>query len=360
MLNAAIISAIEDFAPPSFQESWDNTGIQVGSLRAECTGVLLCVDVTPDIVDEAKSRGCNLIISHHPLLFHGLKRISGNTPVEEAVIRAIAAGITIYSCHTSVDSTPGGVSYRMAQMLGASPVRVLSPLTGRLTRISAIVTPESADTALTTFNEIAPKVQCFRSTTERYNAAIASDDPFASADISSVPCVRIEATVDTAVAKRLADALGQTISYGLLAVVTQPMADTDPSVGLGILATFNDDEKISPLQLIERVKKTFNSPVARCSTIPDEDIVIRRVAMCGGSGSEFISAAIRGGAQAFITSDTRYHDFVNFGNNILIIDIGHFESEYCTKEIYYNVICKKFPNLACYYSQIEENPIKYI
>lgn len=358
MLNAAIISAIEDFAPASFQESWDNTGVQVGSLRAECTGVLICLDATPAVVDEAISRDCNLIISHHPLLFKGLKRISGNTPVEETVMRAIAAGITIYSCHTAVDSTPGGVSYKMAELLGAKPVRVLAPLKERLIHISAIVTPNCAETALTVFNETAPKATCYRSASERFASSVVSGDPFATADITSDKCVKIEATVDSFLVRRLSDGLSETLKSGLLALTTERVADTDSGIGLGVYALY--DEGLKPMELISKVKSAFHSPVVRSSALPDDDVTIRRIAMCGGSGSEFISTAIRMGAQAFITSDTKYHDFVDFGNDILIIDIGHFESESCTKEIFYNVIREKFPNFACYYSEIEENPIKYI
>ena len=359
MLNAAIISAIEDFAPAEFQESWDNTGVQVGSLRAECTGVLLCLDVTPAIVDEAIRRNCNLIISHHPLLFKGLKRISGNSPVEESVMRAIAAGITIYSCHTAVDSTSGGVSYRMAELLGAKPVKVLSPLEGLMIRVSAIVTPDCADTALTAFNETSPESVGFRSASERYSVSVVTGDPFSSADISSENCVKIEATVRSSVCKNLCNALSESLGSGLLTLTTEKVAGTDPAVGLGVFALY-EEEAVKPTDLINRVKSAFGSPVVRCSTIPDGEIDIRRIAMCGGSGSEFISTAIRMGAQAFITSDTKYHDFVDYGNDILIIDIGHFESESCTKEIFYNVIREKFPNFACYYSETEENPIKYI
>ena len=358
MLNAAIISAIEEFAPASFQESWDNTGVQVGSLRAECTGVLLCLDVTPAIVKEAISRGCNLIISHHPLLFKGLKRISGNTPVEESVMLAISAGISIYSCHTAVDSTAGGVSYRMAEMLGAKPVKVLSPLSGRLVHVSAIVTPDSVDAALTVFSETVPDATCIRSASERFSSSIIDGDPFATTDITSEKCFKIEATVNSSLCRRLCDRLAEALGSGLLTLTTEQVADTDPTIGLGVFALYDDGLK--PVQLIEKVKSAFGSPVARCSTMPDDETIIRRIAMCGGSGSEFISKAIRMGAQAFITSDTKYHDFVDFGNDILIIDIGHFESESCTKEIFYNVIREKFPNFACYYSEIEENPIKYI
>lgn len=358
MLNAAIISAIEGFAPASFQESWDNTGVQVGTLRAECTGVLLCVDVTPAIVDEASERGCNLIISHHPLLFRGLKRISGNTPVEESVIRAISYGITIYSCHTAVDSTPGGVSYRMAEMLKATPVRVLSPLKDRKAEVTAVVDDSSLDTAMTVFSEINAQAKCFSSALIETVSKTDKDDPFGTTETAETPCTALQAIVDINRSSSLHDSLDESIGNGLRAFTTKRLCDSDPAIGLGVYAIL--DEGITAHALVERVKEVFHSPIARCTALPDDDVKINRIAMCGGSGSEFISAAIRAGAQAFITSDTKYHDFVDYQNEILIIDIGHFESESCTKEIFYNVIREKFPNFACYYSEIEENPIKYI
>ncbi len=330
MLNAAIISAIEDFAPASFQESWDNTGLQVGSLRAECTGVLLCVDVTPAIVDEARDRGCSLIVSHHPLIFKGLKRLTGNTPVEEAVMRAISYGISIYSCHTAVDSTPGGVSYRMAAMLGAEPVRVLQPLTDRLVSLRVTVKADALDKALTAFSQ--NDVACSVTDTRTCFNADVTDDPFGSAKTLSVNSSVIEAVTDKSVATGLCSEITEVTGSG-----------SYTSVGLGVIALLSDG--LTARSLVDKVKTVFNSPVARCTPLPDDDITIRHIAMCGGSGSEFISDAVRAGAQAFITSDTRYHDFVDWQNDILIIDI---------------VIREKFPNFACYYSEVEENPIIYI
>lgn len=356
MLNAAIISAIEDFAPASFQESWDNTGLQVGSLRAECTGVLLCVDVTPAIVDEARDRGCSLIVSHHPLIFKGLKRLTGNTPVEEAVMRAISYGISIYSCHTAVDSTPGGVSYRMAAMLGAEPVRVLQPLTDRLVSLRVTVKANALDKALTAFSQ--SDVACSVTDTRTCFNADVTDDPFGSAKTLSVNSSVIEAVTDKSVATGLCSEITEVTGSGLLSLSVTKDSRSYTSVGLGVIALLSDG--LTARSLVDKVKTVFNSPVARCTPLPDDDITIRRIAMCGGSGSEFISDAVRAGAQAFITSDTRYHDFVDWQNDILIIDIGHFESESCTKEIFYNVIREKFPNFACYCSEVEENPIIYI
>ncbi len=259
-----IISAIEQFAPLRLQESYDNSGLQVGEEDAECTGVLLCVDVTPTVIDEAVSRRCNLVVSHHPLLFKGLKRITGTTPVEVSVMKAIAAGISVYSCHTSVDNATNGVSWVMARKLGLANVRVLAPQTGNL----------SADT------------------------------------------------------------------------------------GSGAIGEYPESLTVS--ELIARVKAEFSSPVVRCTEPPAMNMPVTKVAMCGGAGGFLIGDAIAEGAQVFITSDTRYHDFVDYAERIFIVDIGHFESEQCTKEIFYHVIKEKFPTFALYYSEIEKNPINYL
>lgn len=357
MTNAAVIEAIEQFAPASLQENWDNTGVQVGSLRAECTGVLLCVDVSPAVVSEAHDKGCSLIVSHHPLLFRGLKRISGNTPVEESVILAISYGICIYSCHTAVDSTHDGVSYRMARMLGATPVKVLSPLKGLMSKVTIVVKPEAERLALAAFTQSCAAEICLSADVTELCEEKAEDE-FGSVSTRSEKMKAITATVRASSLGRMQSILNEAIGLRMSSVTIEKLSNTDPSVGLGIYALL--DEGVTAPELIARVKSTFRSPVARCSALPDNDVAIRRIALCGGSGSEFIPDAIRAGAQAIITSDTKYHDFVDYRGEILIIDIGHYESEACTKDIFYEVIREKFPNFACYYSETEENPIKYI
>lgn len=257
---AEIIAAINAFAPLSLQEPWDNSGVQVGTVDAECTGALVCVDVTPAVVAEAAARGCNLIIAHHPLLFKGLKRICpGDNVVEQSVIDAIRGGITVFSSHTSLDSAPAGISRRMAGMLGASPAGPLAP------------------------------------------------------------------------------------------------GSTD-DCGLGCIASF--DPPISRDEFIARIKAAFGSPVVRCSAKTPP--LISRIGICGGAGGEFIPRAIEAGCDAMLTSDVRYHDFVDFGRRILIADIGHFESEECAKQIFYEIISDFFPTFAVYKSESETNPIKYL
>ncbi len=255
-----IIDAITAFAPLNLQESWDNSGVQVGDVAAECSGVLLCVDATEIIIDEAIARGCNLVLAHHPLLFRGLKQIVGQTLVERTVLKAIRGGITVFSAHTSLDSTLGGISWEMARMLGAKVERVLSP------------------------------------------------------------------------------------------------SAANPSVGLGVVATL--PEPMAPEAFAQKVKAAFGSPACRCTALPSQPI--SRIAMCGGAGGEFIPLAIAAGAQAYISSDTRYHDFVDNASSIFLVDIGHYESEMCAKHIFYRVITEKFPNFAVWKSENEKNPINYL
>lgn len=364
MLTGNIISAIEQAAPPALQEDYDNTGIQVGSPLTECTGVLLCVDVTPETVQEAVDHGCNLIISHHPLIFRGLKRITGSSPVETSVINAIAAGITIYSAHTSLDNASHGVSAFMAGKLGLTDVKVLEPQMGRLMKLAVFVPKESAEEVrLALFDAGAGAIgryDCCSYSVDGKGTFRALDgaDPYVGeiGEYHTEPEIRIEVLLPAWKQRAVEKALLQTHPYEEPAYEFVRIDNADRHTGSGAAGIL--PAPLTPDELIEKVKAAFGSPVARCTAYP-ADRAIRRVAMCGGSGSFLIKNAIEAGAQAFITSDTKYHDFVDYRDRILLIDIGHFESEQCTKEIFYHIIKEKFPNFAVRYSEIEKNPIIY-
>ena len=240
MTHADIISVIEAYASPTLQESWDNTGWQVtpSGTTDLCTGVMTCLDITPAVVDEARAKGCNLVIS------------------------AIRSGIAIYSSHTALDSTPGGVSHELGSRLGLTDMRPLSP--------------------------------------------------------SSV----------------------------------------SPDAGLGIIGTIPGG--ITRAAFIETVKRAYDAPTVRVTQGPRETGNIHTVALCSGSGGEFITTAISLRADAYITSDVRYHDFLDHGQKIIIIDTGHFESEICTKSIFSRIISQKFPNFAVHMATCEQNPVAYV
>lgn len=386
-----IISAIERYAPRDFQESWDNTGLQTGSPITECSGVLTCVDCTPEVVEEAISLGCNLIVAHHPLIFKGIKRLVGATPVEVSLIRAIESGISVYSSHTALDSTPGGVSYEMARRLGVTPVRALDPIAPRWVLMSVMVPVAKAEELrLALFDAGCGEIVCGPDgKATGYDCCSFNVDgigTFRALD-GSHPAVgehlelhhEPETKISMLVSRRLLDRAREVIAdvhpYESPAMEVIEMQNPIPAIGLGIVG--NLAEPLTPMEFIERVKKTFGSPVVRHTAIADPDVKLRRVAMCGGSGGEFIPKAMGSGAQVYLSSDIRYHDFVDYRNDILIVDIGHFESEQVTKDIFYHIITQKIANFAdanglsgesprghcpqirVYKSSAEKNPINY-
>lgn len=365
MLTGHIIAAIERFAPVQLQESWDNSGLIIGSPAAECTGVLIAVDVTPAVVQEAIDKGYNLIVSHHPLIFKGLKRLTGATNVELSVLMAVRAGIAIYAAHTSLDSAPEGVSYRMARMLGLGNIQVLAPQKDRMLKLSVFVPDDYVDQVrLALFDAGAGAMGRYDScsyTSHGHGSfrALEGADPYVG-EIGSMhvePECKLEVVLPTWRRAAVEEALRQTHPYEEPAYEFVMMANVDRHAGLGAVGNF--DRALEASAVVDKVKSVFGSPVARCTRYP-MDAPVRRVALCGGSGSEFISDAIASGAQVFITSDTRYHDFVDYADTLLIVDIGHFESEMCTKDIFYRIITEKFPNFAVECAKASVNPINYL
>lgn len=365
MLIGDIISAIESKAPTPLQEDYDNSGLQVGSRASECTGVLLCVDVTPAIVDEAISLGYNLIISHHPLIFHGLKRLTGSSAIEASVMNAIAAGISIYSSHTSMDNAAGGVSHEMARKLGLSSWRVLEPMEGRLLKLTTFVPHDHLERVrLALFDAGAGRMGNYDSCsfTAQGNGSyrpLQGSKPFIGAEYEFhiEPETRLEVMLPAWLKHKVEEALLLTHPYEVPAYEFVRIDNAIPTLGSGIIGKLPVALKRN--ELAAKVKEAFGSPITRCSDYP-ADIPISRVAVCGGSGSFLLKQAIHSGAQAFITSDTKYHDFVDYASRILIVDIGHFESEQCSKDIFYRTITEIFPNFAVRYSKAESNPIIYL
>ncbi len=365
MLVGHITAALESVAPVALQEDYDNCGLIIGTPAQECTGVLLTVDVTPSVVHEAIDTGCNLIVAHHPLIFKGLRRLNGSTPVEQSAMMAIRAGIAVYACHTCLDNAPGGVSHTMAAMLGLDNIEVLDPQEGRLMKLSVFV-PHShvEEVRLALFDAGAGQIgryDCCSYTTTGTGTFRPGPgaDPFVGhqGQLHSEPETRLEVILPAWRRSAVEAALLQTHPYEEPAYDFLTLANRRADTGSG--AVGNLPTVITASQLVDKVKSTFSSPVARCTAYPS-DAPIRRVALCGGSGAFLINRAIASGAQAFITSDTKYHDFVDYAHNFLIIDIGHFESENCTKHIFYNIITEKFPNFAVRYATTDINPINYL
>ena len=256
-----IIGALEEFAPLSLQDSYDNAGLQIGLTEdAEATGALLCLDVTEDVLDEAVRRGCNMVVSHHPLLFRPCKSITGADYIERCIIKAIKNDIVIYSAHTNLDNAKDGVNYRIAHKLGLTDIEILDP-------------------------------------------------------------------------KNNNDSTGA----GIIGHLAEPMEKED---------------------FIAHVKKVFNASCVRFNSWTGRKVF--RIALCGGSGAFLMSKAASAGVDAFLTGEVGYHRFFGHENELLLLELGHFESEQYTLEILREAIERAAPNLPIFDTEIETNPINYI
>ncbi len=370
MLIAEVIKAIESIAPPHLQAGWDNTGLQTGDRSATCTGVLLAVDVNTDVIAEAVRRGCNLVVSHHPLIFKGLKSLTGDSPVQRAVAAAIRADIAVYSSHTSLDSAEGGISYTMTSMLGATPVEALDPADEKQERVSVTVPPDMADHVRMLIFDLGTQpepgsdavLSRYDISASTLHSALPEGDGFGDIPESITinrPMTSIEAVMSRQNRRRLTDILADSPDGHRISIESTALAPAAHArQGLGVYALMN--EPMTMRAFLDHVKATFGCGCIRHSALPDPDATVRRIACCGGSGGEFIPAAIGFGAQVYVSADIRYHDFGTYADDIVVVDAGHYETENCAKDIFYHVLTKKFPNFAVYYSETDKNPVKYL
>lgn len=351
-----IIAALEKMAPRALAESWDNSGLQVGLPpgQTECTGALVCVDVNEAVIEEAVKAGCNLVISHHPLIFKGLKSLTGSTLPQRSAYAAIRAGVAVYSAHTSLDSAPGGVSYTLAELLGAKVLRPLQPTKVPMVRVSVICQRSAAqDISLILANNHIQNDTSWDVTSTRLEDNPGSID----LTLSHTPLTRVEAEVSALEIDAVMAALE---SYGssALSISTRTLEEGIPGAGLGVLAVL--PRSMNGQQLWDLVSSRLEVPQARCSSAWAEKHQICTIALCGGAGGEFIPAAISAGADAYITAEIRYHDFCDYGSSIALLDIGHFESEKCAKDIFIKVLKNKFPNFVVRFAECDINPVKYL
>ncbi len=360
----SVINAIEDFAPRALQEDYDNSGLQAGDVTNICTGVLLTLDVTKETVEEAKENNFDFIVSHHPILFKGIKSITPTSDIGGILIDAIKHNISIYSAHTSLDNARFGVSYRMACKLGLSNIRTLQAQTDKLCKLVVFVPTAYAKSvkqalAKSGAGEIGNYRGCSYSMDGigAYEATVDAH-PFVG-EIGALHEER-ETRIEVILPKQL---LSQTLKammdahpYEEPAYDIIPLLNDDAYSGSGAIGTL--PEPMTLTDFLKSLKCVFKCPCIRHNG-HDGNQLVRKVALCGGSGSFLTNDAIRQGADIFITGDVKYHDFTSVDKQITVADIGHYESEQCAKEILQDVISKKFPQLKIQQSKTENNTIKY-
>lgn len=359
-----IIQVIETLAPLALQESYDNSGVQVGDTNKEATGVLFCIDVTEDVIDEAISLKCNLIISHHPIAFKSFKSLTGKNYVERCMIKAIKNDITLYAAHTNLDNANGGVNFKLASMLGLENVRILSPQKKALLKFITTVPFDYAESVRNAiFNAGAGHIgdydQCsYNLEGEGTFRAKAGVSPHVG-EIDKMhfePELRIETVIPAMKKNEVIRALVAVHPYEEPVFDLYPIVNDWPQHGSGITGVLS--EPMPEQDFLYMLKDVFKLHHVNYSRLRGKEV--REVALCGGSGAFLIGDAIDFGADVFITGEAKYNDFYDVEEKLLLATIGHYESEICTKEIFYDAISKKFPNFVMHLSAFDSNPINYL
>jgi dinuclear metal center YbgI/SA1388 family protein len=364
MLVKDIIQTIESYAPPLYQESYDNCGLQVGDAEREVTGVLLTLDVTEEILDEALQRNCNMIVAHHPLIFSGLKRITGRSYVERIVQKAIKNDIHIFAAHTNLDNIINGVNAKIAEKLGLSDYYILSPKSGTLVKLYTYAPVAAADKVRNAMfsagaGEIGKYRECSFNTggtgtfKPRKNADPAIGEPGGPRE--NVDEVKIEVLIQKDKERSVLNALFNSHPYEEVAYELIPLQNANQEIGAGIVGSLA--EPMDEASFLAFLKKQMKTDCIRHTTLRGQNV--EKIAICGGSGSFLLKEAIAAGADAFVTGDFKYHQFFDAEGKIIIADIGHFESEQFTPEIFEAILKEKFPTFAILLSNLTTNPVKY-
>ncbi|MDR0385460.1 MAG: Nif3-like dinuclear metal center hexameric protein [Prevotellaceae bacterium] len=358
-----IVAEIEKLAPPSYQESYDNTGLIVGNPEAVASSALLCFDVTEEVIDEAIEKRANLVISHHPAIFGGgLKKINGRNATERIVIKAIKNDIAIYAAHTNLDSVHGGINTVLAEKLGLSEIRILSPVKNRLFKIVTFV-PEAYSERVrqAMFDAGAGHTGNYDSCSYNIKGTGTfrggeNTSPFVGEKgvLCNEPEIRIETVAKKENLNGIISALKTAHPYEEPVYDVYQLENMYENAGTGAIGVL--PEYTDAAEFLARIKKILSVKVIRHNDLYKK---VKTVAVCGGSGSGYINEAIAAGADVFITGDCKYHQFMDCRNEIILVDTGHFESEYFATEIFFSLINKNFPNFAADLSRGIFNPVQY-
>mgnify|MGYP006269206877 CR=1 FL=1 len=358
-----VLSHLEQWAPLSYQESYDNAGLIIGDRDQELIGASITLDVTEAVIDEAIEKGYNLVIAHHPLIFKGLKKIGNQHWLERCVTKAIKNDIAIYAIHTNLDNVHTGVNWKIAEKVGLEDHRILSPKEGRLKKIIAFIPVEDTETVLNAMyaagaGQIGDYDQCsFRVTgTGSFRPGSTANPAIGKRNTQEhVQENRIELIFPDHLSGKVLTALKNAHRYEEVAYYLQSLDNANQEVGSGMIGKL--PEAMEPHQFLDHLKKSMNLRVVKHTSFTKKKV--QKIAVCGGAGIFLLKDAIRQGADAFITGDVKHHDFFEANEQTVIVDIGHYESEVFTKELIYDELNKKLTNIALHLSDVNTNPIHY-
>lgn len=358
-----IMGCITAIAPLSWQEDYDNAGLQVGDLGAEVHKALIALDVTEAVVNEALAKQCDLIVSHHPLIFKGLKHVTSRSFIERIVRKAIKQDLNIISMHTNLDNSYWGVSRVLAERLGLSHLEILDPMSGKLFKLVVFVPLEAADQVRQVM--FAAGAGCIGN----YDSCSFNVDGAGSfkageqchpyvGEIGELHFER-ETRVETVVPEHLLSdvikAMKAVHPYEEVAYDVYPLQNDYPFAGAGMKGRY--EVALSETEFLQRAAEALGSPCLRHSALTGRKVT--EVAVCGGSGAFLLSCAKRNHVDVFLTADIKYHDFFEPDGDLLMVDAGHFETEQFSKVLIKDLIQKKFPNFAAEIAETNTNSVHY-
>ncbi len=358
-----IIHLLEKIAPPSLQESYDNAGLLTGNTSWDCKGIITCLDATEEVIMEAVTKKCNMVVAHHPIIFKGLKKITGKNYVERTIISALKNDIAIYAIHTNLDNIIDGVNGKIADMIGLINPRILVPKEDMLQKLAVFVPVDHKPALLEAL---------FKSGAG--NIGQYSECSFSAAGVGSFkantganPFVgktgerhyeneeKIEVVFPVWLQSQVLKAMKNVHPYEEVAYDIYSMNNSFQHTGSGIFGVFS--EEMSENDFLSLLKNKFNLSLIRHTALRGKPI--KKVAVCGGAGSFLTTAAIASEADVYITSDLKYHEFFDADNKLLLADIGHYESEQFTIDLLFDILSKNFPNFAVQKTAVKTNPVNY-
>lgn len=362
---AQVISFFEEIAPIRYQESYDNCGLQVGNPADEVKGALLTLDVTEGVVEEAIAKGCNLIIAHHPVIFSGLKNLTGSNYVQRIVQKAIKNDINILAVHTNLDNMRSGVNERIAAKLGLENLRILAPVSDKLLKLVTFVPKKQATQVRDALfaagaGSIGHYSECSFGVDGK--GTFKGDDmtrPFigkAGGNREEVAEERLELIVPVHLRNAVEQTLKTAHPYEEVAFDWIALLNQNQEIGAGLVGEL--PETMDELSFLKMLKNNMKAKVVRHTELLNK--AVRRIAVCGGSGSFLLRDAIANQADIFISADFKYHQFFDAEGKIVIADIGHYETEQFTVEIFDVLLKKKNVTFAVLLSTLDTNPIKYL
>jgi dinuclear metal center YbgI/SA1388 family protein len=360
---ADIITHLESVAPPSLQEPYDNAGLITGNAEMPCTGAIISLDATEAVVKEAVEKNCNLIISHHPIVFNGLKKLNGTNYVEKAVIAAIKNDIAIYAIHTNLDNVQQGVNGMIANKLGLINCSVLLPKTGVLKKLFVFVPVQQSELVRNAIfaaggGQIGNYSEC------SFNAAGAGTfkpqegtTPFTGeiGNRHTAEEIKIEVIFPAWAESALIAAMKAVHPYEEVAYDVVHLDNRHAGIGSGIIGHL--PEPMDEITFLKYSKQVFKTPVVRHTALTGRRV--SKIAVCGGAGSFLIPVAVNAGADFYITADVKYHEFFDANNRLVVADIGHYESEQYTMDLLADILLEKFPTFAALKTTVKTNPVHY-